>query len=186
MNNDQLDKILSFQLVIAWAGEADTEPKRLGWWRTGMCDEFGGQDLLKRLTPKTWEWAVLQTARVAAKRVDDRARSRAEDPDNLLTLFRLGFEVDEQLDERLVELKQSGVSPNEAFPNLAEICESWSAERLTSWLDTFGESGSTPTATGRSLKGKAPADLCVAAKKLAAALLPLDKEYVLPYFRMGR
>jgi|AntAceMinimDraft_8_1070364.scaffolds.fasta_scaffold682548_1 hypothetical protein len=48
MNNDQLDEILSLQLIIAWAGEADTEPKRLGWWRTGMCDEFGGQLLQPR------------------------------------------------------------------------------------------------------------------------------------------
>ena len=119
MTNDQLDEVLILQLAIAWAGEANTDPKRMGWWRTGMCDEFGGEDLLKRLTPKTWEWAVLESARAAAKKVDDRARNRAEDPDNLITLYRLGFEIDEQLDERLLELKQSGVPLREAFPDLA-------------------------------------------------------------------
>jgi hypothetical protein len=151
-----------------------------------MCDEFGGEDLLKRLTPKTWHWAVLESARAAAKRVDERARNRAEDPDNLLTLYRLGFEVDEQLDERLLELKQSGTPLSQAFPDFAELQENWSTERFEAWLTECGESSYTATATGRRLKGKAPEESCEAAKRLAAALLPLDKEYVLPHFRMGR
>ena len=186
MTNDQLDEILALQLAIAWAGEADTEPRRLGWWHTGMCDEYGGQDLLKRVAPKTWEWAALESARAAAKRVDDRARNRAEDPDHLLTLYRLGFEIDERLDERLLDLKQSGVSPSSALPTLAKVCESWSVDRLTRWLGDLGESGYSATATGRRLKGSAPNDLCEVAKKLAAALLPLDSDYGLPHFRMGR
>ncbi len=186
MTNDQLDEILALQLAIAWAGEADTDPRRLGWWRTAMCDEYGGQDLLKRLTPKTWEWAALESARAAARRVDDRARNRAEDPDHLLTLYRLGFEIDEQLDARLLELKQGGVSPGTALPKLAAIYQSWSADTLTHWLGELGESGYSATAIGRRLKGSAPNDRCEVAKKLAAALLPLDTDYVLPHFRMGR
>ena len=186
MNNDQLDQVLVLQLAIAWAGEANTDPPRLGWWRTGMCDEFGGEDLLKRLTPKTWKWGVFESARAAAKKVDDRARNLAEDPDNLMTLYRLGFEIDEQLDERLVELKQSPVPPNETFPELAALCETWSRERLKNWLGECGESSYSATATGRRLKGKAPEDFCDAATKLAAALLPLDKEYSLPHYRVGR
>jgi hypothetical protein len=186
MTTDQLDDILVLQLAIAWAGESDTDPRRLGWWRTGMCDEYGGQDLLKRLAPKTWEWAALESARAAAKRVDNRARNQAEDPDHLLTLYRLGFEVDEQLDERLLEIKQNGVSPSTALPKLGEICASWSADRLTGWLGELGESGYTATATGRRLKGNAPNDLCEVAIKLAAALLPLDSDYVLPHFRISR
>ena len=186
MTNDQLDEVLALQLSIAWAGEANTEPKRMGWWRTGMCDEFGGEDLLKRLTPKTWEWAVLESARAAATKVDDRARNRAEDPDNLITLYRLGFEIDEQLDERLLELKQSSVPPSEAFPDLASLCESWSKDELEDWLGKLGKSTYSATATGRRLTGKLPTDLSEAAKNLTAALLPLDKEYALPHYRMGR
>ena len=125
-HNDQLDEVLYLQLAIAWAGEADTDPKRMGWWRTGMCDEYGGEDLLKRLTPKTWQWAALESVRAAAKKVDDRARNQAENPDNLITLYRLGFEIDEQLNERLLELKQSGVPLIEAFPDLEELIEDWS------------------------------------------------------------
>ena len=186
MTNDQLDEVLVIQLVIAWAGEKSTDSPRLGWWRTEMCDEFGGQDLLKRLTPKTWQWAVLESARAAAKRVDEQARSHAEDPDHLLTLYRLGFEADEQLDERLLELKQSCVPVSEALPNLAVIFETWTAERMASWLGKLGESGYSATATGRRLKGKAPRDLSELTKKLAGAFLPLEKEYVLPHFRVGR
>ena len=186
MNNEQLDRILLLQLAIAWAGETITDPPRLGWWRTEMCDEFGGEDLLKRLTPKTWQWAVVESARAAAKRVDERARNRADDPDHLLTLYRLGFEADEQLDERLLELKQSGVSPAEAFPAFAELRADWSSERIAAWLGEHGEPGYSATATGRRLKGRVPKDLSEAAKKLAAALLPLEKDYVLPHFRLGR
>ena len=186
MTNEELDEILELQLLIAWAGEKNTAPPRLGWWRTAMCDEFGGEDLLKRLTPKTWSWAVLETARAAARRVDDRARSETEDADNLLSIYRLGFAIDEQLDERLLELKQSGLPVGEVFPDLAELMAEWSTERLISWIAQYGESSYEPTATGRRLKGKAPEDPCEAAKQMAAALLPLDKEYVLPHFRVGR
>lgn len=186
MTNEQLDEILKLQLSIAWAGERNTDPPRLGWWQTGMCDEFGGEDLLKRLTPKTWSWAVLESARAAARRVDDRARNRAEDPDNLLTLFRLGFEVDEQLDERLLELKQSGRPIAEALPELADLSGEWSEKRFSSWVQSCGEPGFTATATGRRLKGSAPKDLGETARNLTAALLPIDKEYPLPHFRLGR
>lgn len=186
MTNEELDEVLGIQLAIAWAGEADTDPKRMGWWRTGMCDEYGGEDLLKRLVPKTWQWAVLETARNAAKKVDDRGRNRAEDPDNLITLFRLGFQIDEQLDERLLELKQSGVPLNESFPELAALCEAWSDERFKEWLGGLKEASYTATATGRRLKGKAPEEPLAVTRQLASALLPLDSKYALPYFRIGR
>ncbi len=186
MTNEQLDEILNLQISVAWAGEKITDPPRLGWWQTGMCDEFGGEDLLKRLTPKTWNWAVLESARAGAKRVDDRARSRAEDPDNLLTLFRLGFEVDEQLDERLLELKQSGRPISEALPEFAELSGEWSADRFTIWLEAHGEASFTATATGRRLKGSAPEDLGETAKSLTAALLPTGDAYPLPHYRLGR
>ncbi len=39
---DLLDLILDWQMTIAWAGEANCEPSRLGWWRTDLIDELGG------------------------------------------------------------------------------------------------------------------------------------------------
>ena len=186
MTTDQLDQILKLQLAISWAGETNTSPPRLGWWRTAMCDEYGGEDLLRRLAPKTWKWAALEVCRAAARKVDDAARSTADDADSLVSLYRLGFEVDERLDERLLELKQSGVPPFEAFPHLAALLSEWSREGLEVWLSGCGKAEYTATATGRRLKGEMPADLAVAASQLAAALLPLADRYALPHFRVKR
>jgi hypothetical protein len=172
MDNERLDEILSLQLVIAWAGEVSTDAPRLGWWRSPMCDEFGGEDLMQRLAPRTWRWAVLEAARAAARRVDDRLRSAAENPDHLQTLFRLGFAVDEALDERLLELKQSEAAPRDVFPDLKPLQEQWSRESLAAWLSERGAAQHTATATGRRLAGATPADPCDAARQLAAALLP--------------
>ena len=184
METTQLDHILTLQLAIAWAGEANSEPPRMGWWRTALCEEFGGEDLLRRLTPKTWQWAALEACRAAAKMVDGAARRSADDADNLLSLYRLGFEVDERLDERLLELKQGGVLPTEAFPDLKELLSGWSKERLESWLEQWGSADYTTTATGRRLKSEIPEDLTAAASQLAAALLPLADRYALPHFRV--
>ena len=182
----ELDRILELQLGVAWAGETKTDPPRLGWWRTAMSAEFGGEDLLRRLTPKTWQWATLECCRAAAKRVDDAARSTADDADHLISLYRLGFELDERLDERLLELKQSGVPPTEVFPELAELFSAWSKSGLEAFLADGGEASFTTTATGRRLKGEMPTDHAAVVSQLAAALLPLADKYPLPYFRVGR
>ncbi len=39
MTPSQLDAILELQLAVAWAGEAMTDPPRLGWWRTGASPD---------------------------------------------------------------------------------------------------------------------------------------------------
>ena len=184
METSQLDHILKLQLAIAWAGETNADQPRLGWWRTAMCDEYGGEDLLRRLTPRTWQWAAFEMCRAAAKRVDEAARSTADDADHLVSLYRLGFEVDERLDERLLELKQGGVLPTEALPDLKELISTWSKEWLESWLERWAGADYTTTATGRRLKSEIPADLSAAASQLAAALLPLADSYALPYFRV--
>jgi hypothetical protein len=186
METEQLDQILQLQLAVAWAGEAKTEPPKLGWWRTGMCDEFGGEDLLKRLAPKTWEWAVLEACRAAAKKVDDAARSNSEDADHLISLYRFGFEVDEHLDDRLRELKLSERPPSQVFPDLADLMKQWSRDSFQSWVANHGETHFTATATGRRLRGEIPSDTSDAAKQLVAGLAPLKDKYPLPHFRVAR
>ena len=180
-----LDQILELQLGVAWAGEGDTDPPRLGWWRTALWDEYAGKDLLKRLLPRTWEWALLESVRAAARSVDERLRQRADDPDHLVTLFRLGFETDERLDDRLLELKQSGQGVAEALPALAPLLGEWSRDGFESWLGSADAHAYAVTATGRRLKGKAPADPLASARALSGALLPLEREYGLPHFRSG-
>ncbi len=186
MNDSQLDEVLKLQLIVAWAGETNVTPPRLGWWRTGMSDEFGGEDLLRRLTPKTWEWAVLESCRAAAVIVDDAARRNAEDADHLVSLYRLGYEVDERLDERLYELKLEGKPPTEVFPEFAELCSEWSQEHFESWVRKCADTRYTGTAIGRRIIGEIPADLSVAARQLVAALAPVAGNYGLPHFRLAR
>jgi len=179
----ELDVLLSAQVGIAWAGETG-EQKRLGWWRTDLVSEFGGYDLFQRLLPNTWDWAALQGAREAARRQDAALRSRASDPDQIVSLFRLGFELDEQVDERLMEHKRSGDAPNVALPSLDGLfSESFSTANFQAWIESHGESAYSSAPIGRLLKGPPPAELTLLVRRLVAALAPLPDAYPLPHYR---
>lgn len=178
-----LDRILTLQLVVGWAGEGKTDPPRLGWWRTALNDEFGGEDLFKRLMPRTWRWAVLEAARAAARKVDAEARAQAADADQLVSLFRLGFAIDEQVDDRLAELKQSGVDPTDALPELGNVVATWNASAFNAWLKTLGSAEVAPSSIGRRLKGEPPDDPVAAAQALAAAMAPIAEHYPAPHFK---
>jgi hypothetical protein len=182
----ELDRILAAQLAIAWAGEGGEEP-RLRWWRSDLTSEYGGEDLFQRLLPRTWRWATIQGAREAARRRDAEARSKDHDPDSLVSLFRLGFEVDERLDERLQELKDSVEDPLEALPSLGELVrEGWHADTFAEWIRAQGEAEAVTTPAGRKLKGEPPGSLVLLVEKLVSALAPLGDDYSLPHYRRGR
>lgn len=178
-----LDAVLTAQIVVAWAGESG-EQRRLGWWRTALVSEFGGEDLFKQLLPHTWRWAVLQGAREAARRRDEQLRRVDHDPDRLISLYHLGFELDERLDERLHDLERSGTTPDAALPGLAgAVVTPWSREAFTAWLAAHGKAEPKTSPIGRTLPGPPPSDLAVLARQLLAALLPLGDTYPLPHFR---
>ena len=179
-----IDLVLTTQLAVAWAGEEGEDPKRLGWWRSDLTSEYGGHDLFSRLLPKTWEWAALQAVREAARRTDDAGRSRHHDPDSLLTIFHLGFDVDERVDDRLAELKRSGANPAASLPGLAELTAAgWSARGFEDWIRGHGDSDYVKEPAGRRLKGTVSESLEVTMNRLAAACRPLSESYPLPYFR---
>lgn len=179
-----LDEILSLQLLVAWAGEGKTDPPRLGWWRTSLVDEFGGEDLFARLMPRTWKWAVLEAARVAARIADAEARSHAADGDRLISLFHFGFALDEQLDDRLAELKRSEADPTEALPRLAIIRRPWNADSFQATLRDLGSATTAASSIGRRLKGAMPAAPVDAARLLAAALAPPSDRYPAPHWKV--
>ena len=176
-----LDTILTLQFAVAWAGEADTDPPRLRWWRTSMVDPYGGEDLFKRLAPKTWRWAVLQSVREAARRVDEAARARAAEPDGLHSLFHFGFHLDEALDDRVAVLKAQHPDPLDALPSLRELLAGWDPSTLEAFL-TRDDTAHEATPTGRLIKGAMP-EPDLAARRLAAALLPLADRYPAPHYR---
>ncbi len=179
-----LDMVLTTQLVIAWAGEEGEDPRRLGWWRSDLTSEFGGHDLFRRLLPKTWEWAALQAVREAARRADAAGRSRHHDPDKLLTLFHLGFDVDERVEDRLQDLKRSGASPTSSLPGLTEVTGGgWSTEGFGDWIRGHGAASYVKEPEGRRLKGSPPESLELMMHRLVAACWPLSESYPLPYSR---
>src|SRR5664279_2175499 len=112
--------ILAIQLSVAWAGGGRCEPRRLGWWETDLIDPRGGGDLMARLLPRTAAWAGLEAVREAAMRVDRKARASLPDPDKVRTLYFLGFAIDEQLGDRLRQLKLGGQGPSKALRMLAD------------------------------------------------------------------
>ena len=183
----EIDELLSAQLIVAWAGEKGGEDEtRLGWWRTDLFSEFGGRHFFSQLLPRTGEWAVLQAVREAARRTDESAREQGHDSDSVISLYTLGFEVDERVDERLQELKLAGKPPTEALPSLRPMLdESWSEQAFVDWVEGHGKGEFTVTASGRRLKGKISSALDVITRRLVSALVPIAEDYPLPYFKGG-
>jgi hypothetical protein len=182
----EIDSVLAAQIAVAWAGEKGDSP-RLGWWRTDLISEFGGEDLFRQLLPGTWQWAVVQAAREAARRHDNQLRQRDHDPDHIVSLFNLGFELDERVEERLQDLKRSGTPPRNALPSLADLMDGgWDQERFQDWIASHGEPNHVAAPVGRRIRSDVPSDLRKRAALLVASLAPLSPEYPLPHFRTGR
>lgn len=180
-----LDQLLTAQLAVAWAGEGGEAP-RLGWWKTFMVHEDGGLALFADLTPRTSRWAVLQGAREAARRADAAARGVERESDRLFTLFRFGFEIDERLDERLLDLKRTGRDPRVALPGLASvITDRWSRDAFDDWVAGHGAASVVVSSTGRRLTGAPPSDIEGRARALVAALHPLPRDYPMPHYKIG-
>jgi hypothetical protein len=178
-----LDAILAMQLTLGWAGEGRCSPRRLGWWDTDLIDEAGGGDLFARLLPQTHAWASLEAAREAARRVDAKARGKMADPDKMRTLFFLGFELDEQLGDRLTAHKRGGRPPGEVLSLAVPLTEDFSKAKLVSTLQG-GDAAFTTVPNGRQLKGARPTAPETLVKRLAAALVPLVDQYPLPFFKL--
>jgi hypothetical protein len=178
----EIDTALTSQLVVAWAGETGEEG-RLGWWRSDLVSEYGGEDLFHRLLPGTWRWAVLQGARETARRKDAELRRQDHDPDRIVSLFSLGFELDERIEERFQDLKRSGRAPDEALPGLVVVSEGWRRDRFWDWVIGHGEAEATASPVGRRLKGGPPIALDQLVRKLVAGLARESETYPLPHFR---
>lgn len=183
----EIDRILTAQLVVAWAGEGHMgDEPRLGWWRSDLTSEFGGADLFERLLPQTHRWAVLQAAREAARVRDAELRAQANHPDGVVSLFRLGFELDERIEERLQELKRDGGRPEMALSGLRDLLgndAAWDRGAFEAWVKSHGKIEHKVDPLGRRLVGEPPAALGDLTQRLVAALHPLPDTYPLPHYR---
>jgi hypothetical protein len=178
-----LDAILAIQVTIAWAGEGRCSPRRLGWWETDLIDEAGGGDFLARLLPQTHAWASLEAVREAARRTDAKARARMADPDRMRTLYFLGFDVDEQLGDRLAAHKRSGRAPAQTLVLPLPLTADFSKEKLVSSIGG-GDVAFNTVPNGRQVKGRRPDAVDLVVKRLAAALVPLAAQYPLPFYAL--
>ncbi len=180
LTNAQLDEILALQFTVAWAGEAAGEPARLAWWKTDLVDREGGGDLFMRLVPRTAAWAGLALVRSAARRVDEQAREKLARGDALWTPFHFGFELDEQLDDRLAYHRSHEHKPAEVLGPRYLVERPWSKSSLETLLKGLSAPTVAVTPAGRQVSAIAasPAD---AAPLLFAALVPLAPAYPLPY-----
>jgi len=180
LTHEQLDDILALQLSVAWAGEAAGEPRRLGWWQTDLIDPEGGGDLFTRLVPRTAAWAGFALAREAARRVEAVALARIARRDRLWTLFHFGFSIDEQLHDRRAYHRRHRDVPAEAFRGRLRAGGAWDAAAFGEHLAAGGSPKVEVTPSGRQVKAKVTS-VAEAAPLLAAALLPLEKQYPLPF-----
>lgn len=181
----ELDFVLGAQIIVAWAGERGDEggDRRLGWWHSMLISPDAGLPVLEALVPRTASWAVVQGAREAARRVDAAMRGQEYDPDRYLSLFNLGFEVDERLEDRLQDLKRSGASPTECLPQLAEFLgKDWDRNAFEEWAGSSSEADVIVTPTGRRLRSQLPPSLDATVYALLAGLLPIGPKYPLPHF----
>ena len=186
LSDATLDAILATQLTVAWAGEARSQPRRLGWWDTDLVDPAGGGDFFSRLLPQTAAWASLEAVREAARRVDARARAAMAMPDRMRSIFFLGFEVDEQVSDRLAALKVAGKPPSEALPLPMALGAAFDKQLVT---DVLGGRGTAPAFAvvpgGRQLKGALPAAPNELIDRLAAALVPFAEQDPLPFYALA-
>lgn len=182
---EELDEILSVQLLIAWAGETPGgDAPRLGWWKTDVIDAEAGGDLWQRLLPRTHRWAGLDAARRAAYLTDERLRRPAKNADSQLTLFHFGFELDEALAERLAHHVLEARNPAEVLPHLTALGTRFDRAALAKALGADELDASFKVvAGGRHLKKVANETLPARARRLAAALLsdPVAPTYPVPF-----
>jgi hypothetical protein len=180
-----LDHILSIQFSLAWAGEEPEEPdERLGWWRTDLLHEDAGMPFLSEFLPRTARWGALVCAREAARRAELSLRKGSKDADKLQSIFTPGFDIEEQLNERLDEHRSSGKTPEQALPGLFPMTTPLDRAALTTWLKR-GEAKFTPTPNGRRLNGAPPEGLKDTFDALASATHALPATWQAPHFRLA-
>lgn len=186
MTDSAIDLILALQITVAWAGEGLCDPQRLDWWRTDVVDEDGGGDLFQRLFPKTHGWTSLEAVRQVAMQQDRRMRSGMAQPDQVRTIFFLGFDLDEQLADRLIVHKRNGEPPHDVLPLPMDLKRIFSEPDFKVALQVPGQEIKFQVSpSGREMGGEMPESPELWIRNLAAALLPLSDRYPMPFYRLG-
>jgi hypothetical protein len=96
------------------------------------------------------------------------------------SLFHLGFTVDEQLEDRLAFHRAQRHVPAEVFGEGLLVYKPWSKASFEAALQKLGKPKIETVPNGRRVISRvaAPLEACAL---IAAALLPLEANYPLPY-----
>jgi hypothetical protein len=113
--------------------------------------------------------------REVARRADATKRAQLHNPDQVISIFHLGFSRDERIDERLQELKRSGKQPQDALKQVQS--GEWRRDTFEAWAKSQGNADFTPAPVGRRLKGQAPEALTALMGSLVAGLASLTDAY---------
>lgn len=199
--NHYFNAILGLQCLVAWAGEAQAQPARMPWWRSSVMDDLGARYSLDLLLPRTAAWAELEVVRRCASAAERRRRATSQHPDAIRSLFSLGFELDQALEQHLKKMKAERRTPHDTLAWPGDMAPSDTLDRgqLAQVLGAQSNRVEFKTTTlGRELLNTiAPeptADLDEAhlkealtfARRLAAAAVPLDDaRWPMPYARRG-
>lgn len=182
---EELDVVLMLQCLVGWAGEGLTDPPRLNWWSTQLLDEWGGEDLFKRLFPRTFEWALLEATRKVAIQLDRRKRTSLAQPDCVCTLFFWGFGIDEKLEERLILHKQNRNQPYDVLNFPLDLREEFEEKAFKEAIQSLNsEIAFKIVPEGREIKQTIPESIADAAKNLISGLIPISGEYPMPFYRI--
>lgn len=191
LSDATLDEVLAIQMTVAWAGESGADPlpgvkARLGWWRSDLVDEMGGQDLLRRMFRRTGAWAALASAREVAASTERTLRQHLGEGDQVVSLFNLGFAADEALTHRLRTLKRLQAD-TDTLPWRVPL-QNFSVETLQTAFcgGRWAQTEFAVVAGGRLLRGAPPGDLRETVGRLAAATFlssPLPPHYPMAFYR---
>ncbi len=182
---EELDAVLMLQFFIAWAGEGLTDPPRLGWWSMQLLDEWGGEDLFKRLFPRTFQWALLEGVRKVAIQADRQKRTNLAQPDAVRTLFFWGFGIDEKLEERLSFHKQNASNPYAVLNFPLDLRKEFNEQAFEQAIKSLNsEIAFKIVPEGREIEDVMPESIADTAKNLVSGLIPLADRYPMPFYRI--
>jgi hypothetical protein len=108
------------------------------------------------------------------------AREKVTRGDRMWTPFHFGFEVDEQLDDRIAYHRRHEHKPAEVLGKKFLVGGSWLKSSLEQLLKSLGAPHAAVTPAGRQISTRARSPV-EAVPLLFGALLPLGSTYPLPH-----
>ena len=181
MRNNDIDKILYNQLIIARMGEKEL----MNWWNTDIGHEMGGADFLERLLGKVM--APLSAGEGilrAAYLKEMQTINEMPDNDNVCTLFRPEPEAAIGIEERYRHFKRYPESLPETIAEILDPKKDWSSDQLAELIRSDLSPESKGTSFGIELDK--PEGIGVAEITTAIASIIQSNEkgrYVLAYYR---